>query len=86
MAEKEGDSVSVPELDMDVVSDDTNGEPNQKLQLPWPAYETYFQVVSKDDKNFKVKCKLCLSSKAAISTSLQSSSNLKRHIKVSQHK
>lgn len=52
--------------------------------LPWVAYNKYFKVVgtTSNEKNFIVKCQLCVNSKN-LSTSKISSSNLKKHIVVS---
>jgi len=47
-------------------------------ELPWPTYNKYFKVTSKDSKNFFVKCKLCVNSKTYF-TVIKSSSNLKKN-------
>jgi len=53
-----------------------------EMELPWVAYNTFFECLSKNDLNITVKCKLCVKLKT-LSTSITSSSNLKKHIAVS---
>lgn len=50
--------------------------------LPWPGVNKYFKVVNVLAKNFKVQCLLCIPTYCTFSTAKNSSSNLKRHIKV----
>ena len=42
----------------------------------------FFEVVDCEDRNFKVKCKLCLPAKKIISTVVNSNANLKKHVQV----
>ncbi|CAI6343554.1 unnamed protein product [Macrosiphum euphorbiae] len=51
----------------------------RELRLPWPVYNNLFKLISVNDNNFEVKCKLCVNSKM-YSTSTKSNSNLKKHI------
>lgn len=53
-----------------------------EMELPWGAYNTFFECLSKNNQNIVVKCKLCVKLKT-LSTSITSSSNLKKHIVVS---
>lgn len=55
------------------------------LHLPWPNYDKYFEMQSENGKNILVKCKLCVGNSKPLSTSKISSSNLKKHLKVSNN-
>ena len=46
------------------------------------AVGKFFEVVERQGKNFKVKCKLCLPAKKIISTAVNSNANLKKHVQV----
>ena len=51
------------------------------------VYTEFFQVVEKSDKNVKVSCTLCPpASNKTFSTALNSTANLKKHLKVSYFK
>lgn len=50
----------------------------RELRLPWPVYNNLFKLISVNDNNFEVKCKLYVNSKI-YSTSTKSNSNLKKY-------
>jgi len=50
----------------------------RELRLPWPVYNNLFKLISINDNNFEVKCKLYVNSKI-YSTSTKSNSNLKKY-------
>jgi len=57
------------------------------LHLPWPTYDKYFLILNESEygKNVHVKCKLCVGNSKPLSTSKISSSNLKKHLKLSNN-
>lgn len=51
------------------------------------AFDTWqmkelFELISQNDKNISVKCKLCLPLPKVLSAAVSSTSNLKKHIEV----
>lgn len=66
---------------------DCDENERMNLHLPWPTYDKYFEMLnqSENGKNCHVKCKLCVGNSKPLSTSKISSSNLKKHLKVSNN-
>ena len=53
-------------------------------EMPWPAYSPFFQPISKSGNKLTLKCKICIIAKT-LRADVSSSSNLKKHIKVSAY-
>ncbi|KAF2891913.1 hypothetical protein ILUMI_14260, partial [Ignelater luminosus] len=48
--------------------------------IPWPLYNEYFSYHEKKGQNITVKCMLCLPVTKLLSTAINSSSNLRKHL------
>ena len=68
---------AVPIIDIDE-SDTSSSNSN-----PWPYLAEYFKFKSQEGKSLKFVCQLCKPKTSEISAYASSSSNLRKHIKVS---
>jgi len=56
---------------------------NLNCSNPWPRLEKLYCLKSVTNQNLKYECILCRPKKVCISTCITSSSNLRKHVKVS---